>query len=116
MADLKDTSVRGDLYVEGIITPWGGSYEGFAYIGYIKNSYSLGTIADGSSSGRKTYDVQVVDGTDAWVPAFIGAPFVIPYSIVTDIPNKKLTFNALNISGASHTCNIEWAISCFKKL
>lgn len=24
MADLKDTTIRGDLSVEGSITPWGG--------------------------------------------------------------------------------------------
>ena len=38
MADLKDTTIRGDLSVEGSITPWGGSQEGFAYIGYTKKS------------------------------------------------------------------------------
>lgn len=116
MADLKDTTIRGDLSVEGSITPWGGSQEGFAYIGYTKNQFSLGTIAAGASAGSKYYDVEVLDQTDRWCPAFLGSPYVIPYSIATDIPGNRLAFNAMNISGASHSCSVEFAILCFKKL
>ena len=82
-------------------------------------TFNHGVVNSNQSAGSKTFSVNVVDGTDSWVPIYLGSSYGNPYSITYNsdlVASKQIIMNCMNLSNGSHTLWSQWLIVCFKNL